>query len=36
MVKRITGDLRGGDVDIETAKAMRARVVEQMGERGVQ
>jgi tetratricopeptide (TPR) repeat protein len=35
MVKRMTGDPRGGDRDIETAKAMRPRVAEQMAERGV-
>jgi tetratricopeptide (TPR) repeat protein len=35
MVKRMTGDSRGGDQDIETATAMRARVAEQMAERGV-
>ncbi|HET9468696.1 MAG TPA: tetratricopeptide repeat protein [Vicinamibacterales bacterium] len=35
MVKRMTGDVRGGEDDIETARAMRPRVVEQMAERGV-
>jgi tetratricopeptide (TPR) repeat protein len=35
MVKRMTGDLRGGDEDIDVAKAMRAGVVEQMAARGV-
>ncbi len=35
MAKRMTGDARGGDEDIETAKAMRSRVVEQMADRGV-
>jgi tetratricopeptide (TPR) repeat protein len=35
MVKRMTGDSRGGDQDIDTATAMRARVAEQMAERGV-
>ncbi len=35
MVKRVTGDARGGEEDIETAKALRARVVEQMADRGV-
>jgi tetratricopeptide (TPR) repeat protein len=35
MVKRMTGDVRGGDQDIETAESMRGRVVEQMAERGV-
>jgi tetratricopeptide (TPR) repeat protein len=35
MVKKMTGDARGGDEDVETAKAMRSGVVEQMAERGV-
>ena len=35
MVKQMTGDTRGAAEDIETAKAMRSRVVEQMAERGV-
>ena len=35
MVKRMTGDARGADEDIETAKVMRNRVAEQMAERGV-
>jgi tetratricopeptide (TPR) repeat protein len=35
LVKQMTGDTRGGDEDIETAKAMRSRVAEQMAERGV-
>jgi tetratricopeptide (TPR) repeat protein len=35
MVKRMTGDLRGGDEDIDVARAMRAGVVEQMAARGV-
>lgn len=35
MVKRATGDVRGGDADLATAKAMRSRVAEQMAERGV-
>jgi tetratricopeptide (TPR) repeat protein len=35
VVKRMTGDVRGGEQDIETATAMRARVAEQMAERGV-
>ena len=35
LVKKMTGDTRGGDDDVETAKAMRSRVVEQMAERGV-
>ena len=35
MVKRMTGDARGGDEDIETAKALRSRVAEQMADRGV-
>ena len=35
LVKKMTGDARGGDEDVETAKAMRSRVVEQMAERGV-
>lgn len=35
MVKKMTGDVRGGDQDIETATAMRARVAGQMAERGV-
>jgi len=35
MVKRMTGDPRGGEEDIETAKAMRSRVAEQMADRGV-
>src|SRR5688572_25164575 len=34
-VKLLTGDVRGGEEDVETAKAMRSRVVEQMAERGV-
>jgi tetratricopeptide (TPR) repeat protein len=35
MAKRMIGDARGGDEDIETARAMRSRVAEQMAERGV-
>jgi tetratricopeptide (TPR) repeat protein len=35
LVKQATGDRRGGEEDVETAKAMRSRVVEQMAERGV-
>ena len=35
MVKQMTGDGRGGQEDMETAKAMRSRVAEQMAERGV-
>jgi tetratricopeptide (TPR) repeat protein len=35
MIKRLTGDARGADADIQTATAMRARVAEQMAERGV-
>ena len=35
LVKKMTGDARGGDEDVETAKAMRSGVVEQMAERGV-
>jgi tetratricopeptide (TPR) repeat protein len=35
LVKKMTGDAPGGDEDVETAKAMRSRVVEQMAERGV-
>ena len=35
MVKRLTGDPRGGDADMETAKAMRSGVAEQMADRGV-
>jgi len=35
LVKKMTGDARGGDTDVETAKAMRSGVVEQMAERGV-
>ena len=35
LVKLMTGDTRGGDEDVETAKALRPRVVEQMAERGV-
>jgi tetratricopeptide (TPR) repeat protein len=35
MVKRVTGDARGGQGDIETAKALRGRVAEQMADRGV-
>jgi tetratricopeptide (TPR) repeat protein len=35
MVKRMTGDARGGDEDIETAKAMRNSVAEQSAARGV-
>lgn len=35
MVKTRTGDVRGGGQDIETAKAMRARVAGQLAERGV-
>jgi tetratricopeptide (TPR) repeat protein len=35
MVKRMTGDARGGQDDIETATAMRSRVAEQMADRGV-
>lgn len=35
MVRRMTGDARGGQADIDTATAMRARVAEQMAERGV-
>ncbi len=35
MVKRMTGDARGGEEDIETAKAMRAGVAEQSAARGV-
>ena len=35
VAKRMTGDVRGGDEDIETAKALRSRVAEQMAERGV-
>ena len=31
MVKRMTGDARGGEQDMETAKAMRAGVAEQLG-----
>jgi len=35
MVKRMTGDARGAEEDIETAKVMRNHVAEQMAERGV-
>jgi tetratricopeptide (TPR) repeat protein len=35
LVKQKTGDARGAEDDVETAKAMRSRVVEQMAERGV-
>jgi tetratricopeptide (TPR) repeat protein len=35
MVKHMTGDLRGSEDDIGTAKAMRSRVAEQMADRGV-
>jgi tetratricopeptide (TPR) repeat protein len=35
VARRMTGDARGGDEDIETATAMRSRVAEQMAERGV-
>ena len=35
MVKRMTGDARGGELDMETAKAMRAGVAEQSAARGV-
>ena len=35
MVKRMTGDLRGGNEDIDVAKTMRASVIEQMAARGV-
>ncbi len=35
LVKQMTGDKRGGEDDVETAKAMRSRVAEQMAERGV-
>jgi tetratricopeptide (TPR) repeat protein len=35
MVKRMIGDSRSGDQDIETARAMRPRVAEQMADRGV-
>jgi tetratricopeptide (TPR) repeat protein len=35
MVRRMTGDLRGGDEDIDVAKTMRKGVVEQMAARGV-
>jgi tetratricopeptide (TPR) repeat protein len=35
LVKQMTGDQRGGEEDVETAKAMRSRVAEQMAERGV-
>jgi len=35
MVRRMTGDARGGDADIDTATALRGRVAEQMAGRGV-
>jgi tetratricopeptide (TPR) repeat protein len=35
MVRRMTGDASGGNVDVETAKAMRAGVAEQSAARGV-
>jgi tetratricopeptide (TPR) repeat protein len=35
MVKRMTGDLRGGDDDIDVARALRTGVAEQMAARGV-
>ena len=35
MVKRMTGDARGGEQDMETAKAMRAGVAELSAARGV-
>jgi tetratricopeptide (TPR) repeat protein len=35
MVRRMTGDARGGDADIDTATALRGRVAEQMAARGV-
>jgi tetratricopeptide (TPR) repeat protein len=36
VVKRMTGDVRGGDQDIDVARAMRKGVVEEMAARGVQ
>lgn len=35
VAKLKTGDVRGGEEDVEIAKAMRSRVAEQMAERGV-
>jgi tetratricopeptide (TPR) repeat protein len=35
VLKRLAGDIRGGDQDIEMAKAMRPRVAEQSAARGV-
>ena len=34
-MKRMTGDVRGGEQDMETAKAMRAGVAEQSAAGGV-
>jgi Flp pilus assembly protein TadD len=35
VAKRLKGDLRGGDADIEMARALRPSVADEMAERGV-